>query len=168
MDAMQANSPAAKYGTTTERTSDRELTVTRSFNGPAHLVFKAWTTPDLLKRWWVPASFGISLVGCEVDARTGGTYRFLFAVPGQSEPMAFFGKYLEVTPPSRIVWTNEEGGEDGSVTTATFTEKDGRTHLVITDVYPSKEALDAALESGSTGAFPEQFEQLDKVLSGEA
>lgn len=152
--------------TTTERTSDRELVVTRVFNGPARLVFRAWTTPDLLMRWWVPASIGIRLVGCEVDARTGGSYRFLFEVPGQSEPMAFFGRYLEVTPPTRLVWTNEEG-EDGSITTVTFEEKDGRTHLVVHDLYPSKDALDAALASGSTGAYPEQFDQLDKVLGGE-
>ena len=108
-------------------------------------------------RWWAPESFGIKLVGCEVDARTGGSYRFTFEVPGQPEPMAFFGKYLEVTPPTRLVWTNEES-EDGSVTTVTFEEKDGRTHLVVHDLYPSKEALDAALASESTGAFPEQFD----------
>jgi len=165
MDATQTTSP--QYGTTTERTSDRELTVTRSFEAPARLVFKAWTTPELLLRWWAPKSFGINLVGCQIDARTGGSYRFLFAVPGQPEPVAFFGKYLDVTPPERIVWTNEEGGEDGSVTTVTLEEKEGRTHLVLRDVYPSKQALDEALASESTGAFPEQFEQLDRVLAGE-
>jgi uncharacterized protein YndB with AHSA1/START domain len=166
MDASSAT--ATKFGTTTERTSDRELVVTRTFNGPAHLVFRAWTTPELFQRWWAPKSFGINLVGCQIDARTGGGYRLLFEVPGQPEPMAFFGKYLEVTPPSRIVWTNEEGDEGGSVTTVTFTEKNGRTHLVVHDLYPSKDALDAALASESTGAYPEQFDQLDKVLSGEA
>ena len=165
MDATQArNSAVIKAGTTTERTSDRELVVTRSFNGPANLIFKAWTTPELLMRWWAPESFGIKLVGCEIDARTGGSYRLLFEVPGQLEPFAFFGKYLEVTPPRRLVWTNEED-EDGSVTTVTFEEKDGKTHLVVHDLYPSKEALDAALASESTGGFPEQFEQLDVVLA---
>lgn len=165
MDAKLANSPAdIKDGTTTERTSDRELVVTRTFNGPVHLVFKAWTTPELLMRWWVPKSLGIKLVGCEVDARTGGSYRFVFDVPGQPEPVAFFGKYLEVTPPTRLVWTNEET-DDGSVTTATFEEKDGKTHLVLHDLYPSKDALDAALASESTGAWPEQFDQLDVVLA---
>ena len=100
MTATRANDPAdLTHRTTTERTSDRELVITRSFDGPAHLVFKAWTTPELLMRWWAPESFGINLVGCEVDARTGGRYRFLFDVPGQPEPMAFFGTYLEVTPP---------------------------------------------------------------------
>ena len=115
-------------------------------------------------RWWAPESFGIKLVGCEADAHTGGRYRFAFEVPGQPEPMAFFGKYLEVTPPKRLVWTNEET-DNGSVTTVTFEEKDGRTHLVLHDVYPSKDALDAALASESTGGFPEQFDQLDVVLA---
>ncbi len=165
MDIKQANNPAdIKDGTTTERTSDRELVVTRTFDGPAHLVFRAWTTPELLMRWWVPESLGIKLAGCEVDARTGGRYRFVFDVPGQPEPMAFFGKYLEVTPPKRLVWTNEET-DDGSVTTVTLEEKDGKTHLVLHDLYPSKDALDAALASESTGGFPEQFDQLDLVLA---
>jgi uncharacterized protein YndB with AHSA1/START domain len=165
MDAKQANSPTdIKDRTTTERTSDRELVVTRTFDGPVHLVFKAWTTPELLMRWWVPESLGINLVGCEVDARTGGRYRFAFDVPGQPEPVAFFGRYLEVTPPRRLVWTNEET-DGGSVTTVTFEERDGKTHLVLHDLYPSKDALDAALASESTGAFPEQFEQLDLVLA---
>ena len=113
-------------------------------------------------RWWAPESFGINLVGCEVDARTGGSYRFLFEVPGQPEPMAFFGKYLEVTPPRRLVWTNEEA-EDGSVTTVTFEEKDGKTHLVVHDLYPSKEALDAA-GTGAADAMVETFAQLDELL----
>ena len=147
-----------------ERTSDRELVVTRTFNGPARLVFQAWTTPGLLRRWWAPESFGINLVSCEVDARTGGNYRFVFEVPGSSDHMAFFGNYLEVTPPTRLVWTNEES-EAGSITTVTFAEKDGKTHLVLHDLYPSKDALDAAIASESTGGFPEQFDQLDKVLA---
>ena len=165
MDAKLANDPAEiKNGTTTERTSDRELVVTRTFNGPAHLVFKAWTTPELLMRWWAPESFGINLVACEVDARTGGRYRFAFDVPGQPEPVAFVGRYLEVTPPKRLVWTNEET-DDGSVTTATFEEREGKTHLVLSDLYPSKDALDAALASESTGGWSEQFDQLDVVLA---
>ena len=165
MDTKLANSPAdIKDGTTTKRTSDRELVVTRTFNGPAHLVFKAWTTPELLMRWWAPESFGIDLVACEVDARTGGRYRFAFDVPGQPEPVAFVGRYLEVTPPKRLVWTNEET-DDGSVTTATFEERDGKTHLVLRDLYPSKDALDAALASESTGGWSEQFDQLDVVLA---
>ncbi|WP_423065263.1 SRPBCC domain-containing protein [Devosia sp. CN2-171] len=156
-------SEAGKYETTTERASGRELVVTRTFDGPARHVFKAWTTPDLLQRWWAPKSIGITLVSCEVDARTGGTYRFEFGVPGSDQPVAFFGRYIEVVPDKKIVWTNEEG-EDGSVTTATFEEKDGRTLLVISDLYPTEAALDAAIASGSVAGYDEQFGQLDELL----
>ncbi len=149
--------------TTVERTSDRELVATRTVNGPARLVFEAWTKPELMMRWWAPASFGITFLSCEIDARTGGSYRLMFGHPASDQPMAFFGRYLEVTPPSRLVWTNEEA-DDGAVTTATFEETDGRTQVVVHDLYPSKEALDDALASGSTGAWPEQFEALDDLL----
>ena len=117
-----------------------------------------------MMRWWAPKSFGINLVGCEIDARAGGGYRMVFDVPGQVEPVAFFGKYLEVTPPTRLVWTNEED-PDGSVTTVTFTEKDGKTHLVLHDLYPSKDALDAAIASESLNGYGEQFDELDKLLA---
>jgi uncharacterized protein YndB with AHSA1/START domain len=156
---------SAKRETTTNRSSDRELVVTRRFDGPARLVYEAWTTPELLMRWWAPKSFGITLVSCEVDARPGGTYRFEFAVPGSDQTVAFFGRYLEVEPNRRIVWTNEES-EQGSVTTLTLEEKDGITLLVLRDLYPSKQALDDAIASESTGAFAEQFEELDRVLAG--
>lgn len=150
--------------TTVERLSDRELVVTRTIDAPARLVFEAWTTPALIMRWWAPKSFGITFLSCEVDVRTGGSYRFVFGHPASEQPMAFFGRYIEVTPPSRLVWTNEED-EDGAVTTATFEETDGRTRVVVHDLYPSAAALDAALESGSTGAWPEQFEALDALLA---
>lgn len=150
--------------TTVERTSDRELVATRTVNGPARLVFEAWTKPELIMRWWAPESFGISFLSCEADVRTGGSYRFVFGHPASEQPMAFFGRYIEVTPPSRLVWTNEEE-EDGAVTTATFEEKDGKTLVVVHDLYPSKEALDRAIASESTGAWPEQFEALDDLLS---
>jgi len=154
-----------KNPTTAERTSERELVVTRTFDGPARLVFQAWTDAELFKRWWVPKSFGLSLLSCELDVRTGGTYRLVFRHPAAPEPMAFFGRYLEVIPNARIVWTNEEGGEGGAVTTVTLEEKDGKTLLVMRDLYPSKEALDEAIASGSTGGgHAETFEQLDEVL----
>lgn len=154
-----------KYPTTVERTSERELVVTRTFNGPAHLVFEAWSKPDLLRQWWTPKSFGISFVSCEADVRTGGTYRFVFSHPEVEQPMAFFGRYIEVTPNARIVWTNEETA-DGPVSTVTFEEKDGKTHLVMRELYSSKQALDDAIASGSsgTGAAGEQFELLDELL----
>jgi uncharacterized protein YndB with AHSA1/START domain len=154
----------AKNSTTVERKSDRELVVTRTFNGPAHVVFNAWTKPELLKRWWTPKSCGISFLSCEVDARTGGTYRFVFSHPSAAQPMAFFGRYLEVAPPTRLVWTNDEGEEPGSVTTVTFEERAGKTLVVMHDLYPSKQALDDAIASGSTSGSGEQFEQLDELL----
>jgi uncharacterized protein YndB with AHSA1/START domain len=150
--------------TTVERTSDTELVATRTIDGPARIVFEAWTKPELIMRWWAPESFGISFMSCETDVRTGGSYRFVFGHPASEQPIAFFGRYIEVTPPSRIVWTNEEE-EGGAVTTVTFAEKDGKTLVVVHDLYPSKEALDEAMASGSTGAWPEQFEALDKLLA---
>ncbi len=165
MDARGESEPTPmKNPTTTERTSDRELVVTRTFNGPAHIVFEAWTRPELFKRWWVPKSSGMSLLSCELDVRAGGSYRLVFRHDAFPEPMAFFGRYLEVTPPSRLVWTNDEGGEGGAVSTVTFEERGAETLVVVHDLYPSKEALDAAIASGSTGGFDEQFEQLDELL----
>jgi uncharacterized protein YndB with AHSA1/START domain len=150
--------------TTVERTSDRELVATRTFDGPARIVFEAWTKPELIMRWWTPESFGISFLSCETDVRTGGSYRFVFGHPAAEQPMAFFGRYIEVTPPSRLVWTNEED-EGGALTTVTFEENDGKTRVVVHDLYPSKDALDAAVASGSTGAWPEQFEALADLIT---
>ena len=147
-----------KNRTTVERKSERELVVTRTFDGPARIVFEAWTKPDLFKRWWVPKSLGMSLLSCEMDVRVGGGYRLVF---GQG--MEFFGKYIEVTPYSRLVWTNDEGGDSGPVTTVTLEEKGGKTLLVLHELYPSKEALDRSFE-GMEGGMPEQFEQLDELL----
>jgi uncharacterized protein YndB with AHSA1/START domain len=163
MDAGKGSEPM-KNPTAVERKSERELVVTRTFNGPARIVFRAWTTPELLMRWWAPKSFGVSFISCEADYRTGGSYRFVMGHPASDQPMAFFGRFIEVTPPSRLVWTNEEGGADGSVTTVTFEERGGQTLVVVHDLYPSKEALDAAIASGSTSGFGEQFEQLDALL----
>jgi len=153
-----------KNRTTAERKSERELVVTRTINGPARIVFEAWTKPELFKQWWVPKSMGVPLLSCEMDVRVGGGYRLVFG--GASEPMAFYGRYIEVTPHSRLVWTNDEGEEGGTVTTVTFEEKGGKTLLVMCDLYPSKEALDGAIASGSTatGAMGETFDQLDEFV----
>jgi uncharacterized protein YndB with AHSA1/START domain len=151
-----------KNRATVERKSERELVVTRTFNAPARIVFEAWTTPELLKRWWAPKSTGVTLVSCEADVRVEGKYRFEFGHPASEQTMAFFGKYLEVTPHSRLVWTNEES-DDGAVTTLTLEEKEGKTLLVIQELYPSKEALDRTL-AGMEGGMPETFEQLDELL----
>ena len=150
-----------KNPTTTERKSDRELVVTRTFNGPARIVFEAWTKPELFKRWWVPKSTGMSLLSCEMDVRVGGTYRLVFRHDAFPEPMAFFGRYIEVTPHSRLVWTNDESG-NGAVTTVTFEDQGGKTLLVVHDLYPSKEAFEA--EHGMEEAMGETFEQLDDLL----
>jgi uncharacterized protein YndB with AHSA1/START domain len=154
-----------KTPTTVERTSEREMVVTRTFNAPARIVFEAWTNPDLFQRWWVPKSFGMSLLSCEMDVRVGGTYRLVFSHPAFPEPMAFHGRYIDVTPHSRLVWTNEESA-DGPVTTVTFAETDGRTLLVLHELYPSRQVLDDAIASGSTGTSGagEQFELLDELL----
>jgi uncharacterized protein YndB with AHSA1/START domain len=148
-----------KNRTTVERKSERELVVTRTFNGPAHIVFEAWTKPELFRRWWLPKSMGMSLRSCQMDVRVGGKYRLEFEPDG----MAFFGTYLEVTPPSRLVWTNEEGGEGGPVTTVTFEDKGDKTLLVLHELHSSKEALDAA-GTGAADAMVETFAQLDELL----
>ena len=161
MDARRESEPTPmKNRTTVERKSERELVVTRTFNGPARIVFEAWTKPELFRRWWVPKSMGMSLLTCEMDVRVGGKYRLEF----EPDAMAFFGTYLEVTPHSRLVWTNEEGGEGGPVTTVTFEEEGGKTLLVMHELYPSKAALDDELASGATEGLPEQLEQLDELL----
>jgi len=161
-ETRDSGSTPMQSSTTVERKSDRELVVTRTVNGPARIVFEAWTKPKLFKQWWVPKSMGMVLRSCEMDARTGGTYRLVFGHDA-SNPDEFFGRYIEVTPHSRIVWTNDEGGDGGPVTTVTFEEKDGKTLLVMHELYPSKEALDAA-GTGAADAMGETFEQLDELL----
>ena len=145
MGANEKSDRTDNSRTTIERESERELVVTRTFNAPARIVFEAWTKPDLFKQWWVPKSSGMTMLSCEMDIRTGGTYRLVFAHPAFEEPMAFFGRYIEVT-------------------TVTFEERDGKTLVVLRDLYASKEALDEAIESGSTSGFGEQFEQLEALL----
>ena len=165
MDAKRQSEPAPiKNRTTVERKSDLELVVTRTFNAPARLVFEAWTKPDLFRQWWVPKSMGMSLLPYKMDVRVGGKYRLEFA--HADSQAAFFGTYREVTPHSRLVWTNEESDE-GSVTTVTFEEKGGKTLLVMHELYPSKEALDAA-GTGAADAMGETFDQLDELLAASA
>ncbi len=165
MDARkEAESTPMMSRTSVERKSERELVVTRSFSAPARIVYEAWTKPDLLRRWWAPKSFGISFLSCEADVRAGGVYRFVFGHPASEQPVEFFGRYIEVTPHARLSWTNDEGGEGGAVTTVTFEERGEETLVVMHDLYPTKEALDDAIASGSTGGCSETFEQLDDLL----
>lgn len=152
-----------KNRTTVERRSDTEVVVTRTIDAPAELVFKAWTQPELFRQWWVPKSMGMTLRSCELDARVGGGYRLVFG-SDPANTMAFFGTYLEVLPPSRLVWTNEEDGNTGPTTTLTLTESNGQTLMVLTERYPTKEALDAA-GTGAQDAMHETFSQLDELLN---
>jgi uncharacterized protein YndB with AHSA1/START domain len=164
MPKEREGSSAAVNRTVVERKSDRELVVTRTFNAPVHIVFEAWSKPELFKLWWVPKSVGMSLLSCDMDVRTGGTYRLVFRHPTFDQPMAFFGTYKEVTPHKRLVWTNEES-DQGAVTTVTFEENAGKTQVTLHELYPTKEALDEAL-AGSAEGLPEQFAQLDELLAG--
>ena len=157
MHAQSSSEPVRR--TTVERRGDREIVVTRWFDAPPRLVFEAWSKPELFRQWWVPRSMGMTLHDCEMDVRTGGTYRLNFG-----EGMDFFGRYLEVVPPSRIVWTNEEGGDDASVTTVTFEEHEGRTLLIMSELFPSAEAL-AADGGGAAEAADETFAQLEELLA---
>jgi uncharacterized protein YndB with AHSA1/START domain len=163
MDTTTRREPTLmKDDATVDRRSERELVVTRMVNGPARLVFEAWTKAELLERWWTPKSFPISLLSCETDPRVGGSYRLVFGYEGST--FDFFGRYLEVTPPARLVWTNDEGDEGNQVTTVTFEEAGGTTRVTVHDLYPSKEALDAAIASGSTSGMPESLAQLDELV----
>ena len=161
MTHQASESTRTKGRTAVERKSDRELIVTRTFNAPPSLVFDAWTKPELFKRWWAPRSLGMLLRSCEMDVRAGGKYRLEFGADAASS-MAFFGKYLEVVPGAKIVWTNDEGDEAGAVTTVTFADKGGQTLLTLSERYPSREAFEAG--HGAEDGLPEQFEQLDELL----
>lgn len=147
--------------TTVAQKSERELAVTRAFDSPARVVFDAWTRPELFRLWWAPKSMGAVLSGCEIDARTGGGYRITFG-DGGADSAAFFGRYLEVTPPRRLVWTNEES-DDAPVTTVTFDDHGERTLLVLSELYPSAEPLADAM-AGMQAMMAEQFAQLDELL----
>ena len=158
-ERRESEAAGARNATTVERKSEREVVVTRTVNGPPRLVFEAWTQAELFRRWWVPKSYGLTLLSCEMDVRVGGQYRLVFRHADST--MEFFGEYLEVTPHSRLVWTNDEGESGKTITTVTFEERDGQTLLVVHDLYPSKEAVD----SGSAGAMPETLDQLDELLA---
>jgi uncharacterized protein YndB with AHSA1/START domain len=164
MDQHASVAGGARNPTSIERKGERELVVTRTFDAPPGIVYRAWTQPDLFRRWWMPKSLaGVSLIACDMDVRTGGKYRLEFSTGG-SDTMAFHGKYLDVVPNERIVWTNDEG-EEGAITTVTFEDLGGRTLLKFHEVYPSSEALEEALQ-GSAAGLPEQLDQLDELISG--
>ena len=162
-EARDSGASQGQGRSTVERASDREMVVTRTIRGPAHLVFQAWTQAALFRRWWVPQSLGMTLLSCDMDVRVGGTYRLVFQF--DPEPLVFHGRYLEVVPDARLVWTNEEAFGSGQVTTVTFEEQAGETRVVVRELYPSKDALDAAIAAGSTsGDMQETFDQLEALL----
>lgn len=163
LDRVSQDPPQGQ--TSVNRRSDCELAVTRIVNAAPHLVYEAWAKADLFKRWWVPKSLGMTLLSCELDVRVGGTYRLVFLHPAAPDGMAFHGRYLEVEPAARLVWTNEEEGGSGQVTTVTFEARDGKTRVVVLDRYPTKRSLDEAISSGSTnGDMMETFNQLEELL----
>ena len=165
MDQQTDSHSGAQNRTVVERKGERELVVTRVFDAPPSTVFETWSRPELFRQWWVPKSVtGVSLLSCEMDVRTGGQYRLEFGAGGQT--MSFYGKYLDVVPNQRIVWTNDEG-EEGAVTTVTFEERGGRTLLTFHELYPTREALEEAM-TGSAAGLPEQMDQLAELLAGKA
>jgi len=161
---QSGQSERTEHPTTVARKSERELIVTRTFDSPARAVFDAWTRPEIFKLWWAPKSMGAVLASCEIDARKGGGYRIAFG-DGGSDSATFFGSYLEVTPPSRLVWTNDET-DDAPVTTVTFEDRGERTLLTLSELYRSAEPLpDAA--AGMQAMMSEQFAQLDEILASQ-
>jgi uncharacterized protein YndB with AHSA1/START domain len=163
---------APKNQTSIERTSDRELVMTRTFNGPARIVFDAWTRPELVRRWWAPKSLGVSVVSCDADVRVGGRYRYVLQ-PSKGDEFAFTGTYTEVTPHSRLVYTTNfepkgsepAGDADAAIVTVTFEEHDGKTHLIARELYPSKEVLDGALATGMERGAYVTMDQLDELVA---
>ena len=163
MTSMTDDTAPVAAPTKVDRASDTELVVTRTFAAPARTVFEAWSDPAIFPRWWVPESSGLTLLSCEMDVRTAGSYRLAFAHPMADQPIAFFGTYTDIVANERMVWTNDEG-EDGAITTVTFEETAGRTLVTYRERYPARAALDAAL-AGSAEALPEQFAALDRLLA---
>src|SRR5262249_32142953 len=147
--------------TTVERTSDREVVVTRTVNGPARIVFDAFTKAELLRRWWVPKSMGMNLLSCEVDARVGGKYRLVFE--HKPEPVAFFGTYTAVKPHPRLSWATGEDGEGASATPLRCAETRGTTLLRRREADARWEALHAA-GRGAQGGMGETLSKLQGLL----
>jgi uncharacterized protein YndB with AHSA1/START domain len=169
MPARSADKPAAvraaKNQTTMELRADRELVIERTFNGPQRVVFDAWTRPELVRRWWAPASHNVAVVSCEADVRVGGAWRYVLRRDTGDE-FAFSGTYLEVTPHSRLVYTSWFEAIPGAevVCTVTFEDRDGKTHLVSHELYPSAEAREGALSAGMEHGMRETMDQLDELV----
>jgi uncharacterized protein YndB with AHSA1/START domain len=167
MIERKSGEPTSKNQTTMELKADRELVITRTFNAPARIVFDAWTKAELVKRWWAPKSHGVSIAECNADVRVGGSYRYVLR-PKEGDDIAFSGKYTEITPHSRLVYTQffEPMRDAGAViVTITFEEQGAKTRLVSHELYPSKEAREAALGSGMEHGMRETMDQLDELVA---
>ena len=163
----KSTEPVQKNVTTMDLEGDRAIITKRTFNGPARIVFDAWTRAEHVQRWWAPKSRGVTIVEAGADVRPGGPYRYLFRLADGHE-FAFSGKYKEVTPHTRLVYTQiyepmREAGE--VIATITFDERGGKTHLVAHELYPSKETRDAALSSGMEAGMRETMDQLDELVA---
>lgn len=170
MAARAENESALMNRTTLERESDREIVIRRSFDAPAGIVFGALTNPDLVRRWWAPRSLGVSVVSVEIDVRVGGKYRHVLRHDGGGD-VGFSGEYLDIVPPRRLVYTQiyEPMAEAGEVVvTVSLDERDGRTHLVLHERWPSKGALDGALATNMERGFSETMDQLEQLVTSRA
>ena len=172
MVAREGSEAAAMNQTTMELEGDREIVIARTFNGPARIVFDAWTKPELVRRWWAPKSHRVAVVGCDVDLRVGGTYRYVLRLEAGGQ-LAFSGKYTEVTPHSRLVYTENfeptasgvQPGDASLINTVTFDEHDGKTHVVSRSLCPSKDLRDAILATGMEHGMREAWDQLDALVA---
>jgi uncharacterized protein YndB with AHSA1/START domain len=172
MLAQKESEAAAMNQTSMELKGDREIVIARTFNGPARIVFDAWTRPELVRRWWAPKSHRVSVVACDADIRVGGGYRYLLRLDTGNE-FAFSGRYSEVTPHSRLVYTQifeptaagAKPGDDEVIITVTFDERDGKTHLVSHSLCPSKDVRDAIIASGMEHGMRETMDQLEELVA---
>lgn len=172
MPAKGKGETAPMNQTTLELKGDREILITRTFNGPAHIVFEAWTRPEFVRRWWAPKSHKVSVVSCDAEVQVGGRYRYVLRLESGNE-FAFSGRYIEVTPPSRLVYTEifepaaagANPGDPEVIVTVTFDESDGRTHMTSHSLCPTKEVRDAIIESGMEHGMRETMEQLEELIA---
>jgi len=168
MDARKSSKPLNRTANQTamELTSDLEIVITRTFNGPPRIVFEAWTRPELVRRWWAPKALGVSVVSIDADVRVGGRYRYVLQRGDGGGEVAFSGTYREVAPPSRLVYTQAfEPYPDEVIITITLTERDGQTDFVSHELWPSKEIRDMAMSTGMEKGMRMTMDQLDELVA---
>ena len=145
--------------------ADDEILITREFDAPKHLVYKAWTTPELVKRWW--SGHRGSVTSAEIDLRVGGRWRYVM-VTNEGFEVAFHGEFREIVPDERIVTTEvyegvPGGDDDPPLNLITFTEADDRTKLEMLTQCPSREVRDMIIDSGMEGGMQEAMDALEQV-----